>query len=142
MAAWADTWRIEMTCAFPGLRRLLVVVVDCCKQALNKEQCLNVVDVSSVYSTDSPACVMSHDQLRRTLTATLTDCKNSRMTTSSRCISRATYVLHHLRIRTRISFVLSTANQSIHSFNQSINQSINQISPLTSRAGCLQETRN
>jgi len=27
VAAWADTWRIEMKCVFPGLRRLCIAVL-------------------------------------------------------------------------------------------------------------------
>jgi len=54
-------------------------------QALNKEQCLNAVNVDGIYSTnDATIHSLQADQLRQTLTTTLTDWKGSKMTTNNR----------------------------------------------------------
>ena len=89
----------------------------CCKQALNKEQCLNVVDAASLCSTDTSVHRQPPDSLRQTLTARLADWSTSQISRSS--VSSTTCVILHSTLclchrRTCVSIFLSMMSQSIN----------------------------
>ena len=86
---------------------IFVVAIDTLKQALNREQCLNLVDVARPYSTD---------ELRRPLTATVADWKRSTLTSNSRrsSVSGSACVMLHCRTQyVACVVVLSIITQSV-----------------------------